>query len=275
MDWMNALRCPRCKSSNLSFDTKLNDGLPERGEAICHRCGAHYPISDHILDLTQPNDSHLLTLAGLSNYLPFLPWGYENVWRPRSLTLLSGVKFPIERELKLLNDWMQIQPRELIIDLGSSTDCYARGIGKQNSQATIVAVDMASGMLRAGRKYAQRDSVKNIAHVRSPAQRLPFADATIDVIVCGGSLNEFRSMHEVLVEARRVCKPNGRMFAMCLLKATSLAGRIGQWNANLSGISFTTLDELNSLIDATGWTCERQHVFGVVVFTLMKPRREG
>jgi SAM-dependent methyltransferase len=274
MDWMNALRCPRCKASGLTINAKPNgELLPERSEINCHQCGKRFPIRGHVLDLTQRGDSRLLTMAGLSNYLPMLPWGYENVWRPRSLTLLSGEPFLVEREINLLNKWLGAQSGELIIDLGSSTDLYTRGIGKPQRDATIVAVDMATGMLRAGREYARRDGVKNIAHVRVPAQRLPFADASIDALMCGGSLNEFRSMSEMLREARRVVKPNGRMFAMSLLQATSLAGRIGQWSAHLSGITFPTLDQFNATIVATGWRCEQLQVFGVVAFTLMKPNR--
>jgi hypothetical protein len=102
---------------------------------------------------------------------------------------------------------------------------------------------------------------------------LPFADASVDALVCGGSLNEFRSMSEALREARRVVKPSGRMFAMSLLKGTSVGGRIGQWNTRLSGINFPTLDQFNATIVSAGWRCERQQLFGVVVFTLIKPNR--
>lgn len=276
MDWTSVLKCPRCGTRGLTMNTKSSDELlPENGEAICNQCGARFPIRDHVLDVSQRDDTRLLTLAGLSNYLPLLPWGYENIWRPRSLTMLSGESFPAEREIKLLNDWLAVQPNELIIDLGSSTDLYARGIGKQNADATIIAIDMATGMLKAGHNYARRDGVKNIAHIRAPAQRLPFIDASADALVCGGSLNEFRSMSEALLEAQRVVKPTGRMFAMSLLKAKSLAGRIGQWNARLSGISFPSLDEFNAMIHSSGWTRERQQVFGTVVFTLMKPGAKG
>lgn len=273
MDWTKVLKCPRCGSRGLRIEKSDDELLPENGEAICNQCSARFPIRDHVLDLTQPGDQRLLTMAGLSNYLPMLPWGYGNVWRPRSLTLLSGEPFPVKREIKLLNDWLAVQPNELIIDLGSSTDLYARGIGKQNADAAIIAIDMATGMLKAGREYARRDGVNNIAHVRAPVQRLPFADASVDALVCGGSLNEFRSMSEALREARRVVKPTGRMFAMSLLQATSLGGRIGQWNAGLSGISFLTLDQFNVSIASAGWQCERHQVYGVVAFTLMKSNR--
>lgn len=245
--------------------------LPERGEAVCDQCAARFPIRDHVLDLAQRGDIRLLTLAGLSNDAPFLPWGYENVWRPRSLTMLSGEKFPVARELALLNDWLDAQPGELIVDLGSSTDLYARGIGKREPAATIVAVDMAMGMLKAGRQYALRGGVKNIAHVRTPAQRLPFADGTMDALVCGGSLNEFRSMDEALCEARRVVKPSGRMFVMSLLAATQMPGKLAQWGARMSGIRFPSLDEFNHTVETAGWKGERQQVYGIVAFTLMRP----
>jgi uncharacterized protein YbaR (Trm112 family) len=190
MDWTNVLKCPRCNSRGLTLDAKSNDELlPERGKAICSSCGTRFPIRGHVLDLAQRNDSRLLTMAGLSNYLPFLPWGYENVWRPRSLTMLTGEKFAIEREIKLLNDWLAVQPNELIVDLGSSTDLYARSVGKQNADATIIAIDMATGMLKAGREYARRDGVKNIAHV-------PCASSTIAVRRCIGRCTGVRRFVE-------------------------------------------------------------------------------
>ena len=274
MNWTKSLRCPRCKTGGLEIDPNpIENVLPQRGEAICHQCHGRFVIRDGVLDLSQPNDMRLLTVAGLSNYLPFLPWAYENIWRPRSLTQLSGQNFPVEREIKLLNDWLAVQPGELVIDLGSSTDMYARGVAKSEPHgrtASIAAIDMAKGMLKAGNAYARNEGVKNIAHIRAPAQRMPFADASVDALMCGGSLNEFRSMDEVLREARRVVKPNGRMFAMSLLAASSPAGRFGQWNARLSGIRFPTLDEFNATVESTGWTRAQQKVFGTVVFTLMK-----
>lgn len=272
IEWTSVLKCPRCDASGLTIAANANDELlPAHSEAICLRCSARFPIRDHALDLTQRGDSRLLTMAGLSNYLPMVPWVYENVWRPRSLTLLTGEKFPVEREIKLLNDWLGAQPDELVVDLGSSTDLYARGIGKQQRDATIIAIDLATGMLKAGHQYARSNGINNIAHVRAPVQRLPFADRAVDALVCGGSLNEFRSMSEALREARRVVKPMGRLFAMSLLKDTSIGGRIGQWNAGLSGIRFPTVAQFNATVTSTGWWCDLQQVFGVVAFTLMKP----
>ncbi len=46
-----------------------------------------------------------LTLAGASNNAPLAPEFYENVWRPRSLSLLTGIDFPLTRELELIREW--------------------------------------------------------------------------------------------------------------------------------------------------------------------------
>jgi SAM-dependent methyltransferase len=276
MDWTNALQCPQCRARGLAINVDPNGELiPARADAICRCCGTHYPIRGNVLDVTQRGDWQMLTPAGWTNHLLLVPWIYENIWRPRSLAILSGEKFSAERELNLLNEWVELPDEALVIDLGSSTDWYARGLGKQNASATIVAIDLAIGMLQAGRSYALRDGLRNIAHVRAPAQRLPFGDATVDAIVCGGSLNEFQDMDVALREARRVCKADGGMLAMSLLKADSVLGQLGQIGARMGGIQFPRIGRFNALLESAGWRRERQQVFGVVVFTLLRPRDGG
>jgi ubiquinone/menaquinone biosynthesis C-methylase UbiE len=248
--------------------------IPARGDAVCGSCGAHHPIRAHVLDMTQRGDLKMLTPAGWSNYFHLVPWIYENVWRPRSLAILSGERFSTAREVNMLTDWLSLPSEELVVDLGSSTDLYARSLAKRSGSITIFSIDLALGMLQAGRAYALRDGLKNIAHVRAPAQHLPFGDGTVDAIVCGGSLNEFRDITVALREARRVCKTDGKMFAMSLLEADSAVGRLGQLGARTSGIQFPLFGKFNAMVDAAGWLRERQEVFGMVAFTLMRPRIE-
>ncbi len=278
VDWVSRLRCPRCATRGLAIEPmpSRDDPLPARGAALCTRCSARYSIKDHVIDLAEPGDLGRLTFAGLSNVFPLMPQIYENVWRPRSLSLLSGRKFPVSREIALVNQWLQVKPQELVVDLGSSTDVYARGIARlepNGKDAIVVAIDLATGMLKSGRAYAQREGVKNIVHVRAPAQKLPFADGTVDALVCGGSLNEFKSIDAALREARRVCVSDGRMVTMSLLAASSVRGRVAQWGARPSGIKFPTLEQFNALLIPAGWRREKQKVIGVVAFTLMRPMR--
>ncbi len=265
--WVGALRCPRCNARGLRVSTM--------NQVVCEACRAQYAMRDEVLDLATSDDARRLTLAGTSNFLPLLPWAYENVWRPRSLTLLTGEKFSVARELAWLNDSLKPKANELIVDLGSSTSLYARGIARAtqhlgDSAPTMFAIDIAPGMLRAGVQYAQRDGVHNIAHVRANADRLPFDEASVDALACGGSLNEFRSMREALREAYRVCKPGGRLVTMSLLAATRALGKFAQAQAKLSGITFPTRDEFNATLDEAGWHRVEQNGIGIVAFTSLK-----
>ena len=110
-----SLQCPRCHTSGLALPQTpgMVEPLPASGQALCRRCGARYAIHKHVLDLSQPGDDKLLTLAGLSNTLPALPWIYEHVWRPRALTLLTGASFPRAQEIALLDEWLAAKPAEI------------------------------------------------------------------------------------------------------------------------------------------------------------------
>jgi uncharacterized protein YbaR (Trm112 family) len=91
MDWTCILKCLRCNARGLTLNATASDELlREHGKAICNQCGRRFPTRDHIFDLSQCDDASLLTEAGSTNCLPLLPWGHEKVWRPRSLTMLSG-----------------------------------------------------------------------------------------------------------------------------------------------------------------------------------------
>ena len=52
-----------------------------------------------------------LTPAQLSNFLPLTAWGYA-WWRARSLTLLTGEPFGLEREAQLFLALCRPQPGE-------------------------------------------------------------------------------------------------------------------------------------------------------------------
>lgn len=274
MQLANTFRCPRCKSGTLDIQSDCVDDelLPARGAAICDDCRASFPISNSILDLsggTKPT----LTLAGWSNHLPAVPQIYENVWRPHALTLLTGQPFPPAREMALLNEWAQVQPDDLVVDLGTSTGNYARGLARATRDwgkraPTIIAIDLARGMLSAAHSYAVREGIRNIAHVLAPVEQLPFKDGSLNVLVSGGSLNEFHSMKDALCEAYRVCAPAGRLVTMSLLAGSTLAGRLAQASARLSGITFPSLPAFNGMSRAVGWECAAQQVSGVVAFSL-------
>lgn len=269
MNLFEKLVCPNCKTVALHCCTTAtydDEPVPVNGYALCDRCHSHYPISDHILDLASCGP-HLLTLAGRTNNAPLAPLLYEHVWRTRSLSLMTGESFPPAREMALIAEWADPTRNDLVLDIGTSTGFYARGLARASGdRAQIVALDHAPGMLAMARRNARREGLKNIAYLRAFAQALPYADASVDVIVCGGSLNEFRSLEEALREMRRVLKPNGRIVTMSLSKAESAKGLLAQRFFSLSGIRFPTRAAFGlSVLDA-GLKAVRQEAYGIVTF---------
>ena len=278
MNFIQNFRCPGCGSRGLQLQRSgqpVEELLPERGELVCGECAARYPIRDFILDMQLRRARLSLTLAGLSNQAPLAPQMYETLWRPHSLDILTHGAFSTRSELRLLTEWAQPQPQQLVVDLGSSTGLYARSLARVTRQwdadaPAIVALDLAPGMLRASHGYALREGLRSIAHVRAPVQHLPFADDSVNLVVCGGSLNEFQSMPVALAEARRVLCDTGMLFSMSLTEAQGRLGSLAQRSARMSGIQFPTLAEFNALAQAAGLRITRQHSVGVVTFSLME-----
>lgn len=265
------LVCPLCRSRGLRLSTTescADDPIPEFGYAVCDGCDSLYPIAGHILDLAPRANRVPLTLAGRSNDTPLSPEIYEKVWRPRSLSVMTGEKFSLARELARVNEWAEPTATGLIVDLGTSTGQYARALARASGdRANIVALDHGWGMLAYARHTARREGLMHIAYLRAFAQTLPFHDESVDVIVCGGSLNEFRSMSEALREMRRVLKAHGHVVMMSLLRAQGALGKLAQGFFGLSGIHFPTRDGFNRLVLDAGLRTADQEIHGIVAFS--------
>ena len=82
----------------------------------------------------------------------------------------------------------------------------------------ITCADPSIGMLRAGRKRAQ------LPLVQAMGERLPFRDASFDLISIGFAMRHFADLHVVFDECRRVLAPGGRLL---ILEITPPRSRVG------------------------------------------------
>jgi SAM-dependent methyltransferase len=234
---------------------------------LCSSNGEIFQIKKNILDLLKENPSNL-SPAEYSNFLSVTASVYEDVWRTRSLGLITGNDFPIEREMQYLYDWVAPKPNELIVDLGCSTALYARKLKEHQSAADLIALDFSNPMLEEARKRAEADGAE-LYLIRADARKQPFFSEQVDAIVCGGTLNEFSEVRKVLYECKRVLKPDGRFFLMHLLEAETWWGKGLQLTAKGGGVSFHAKDEINDLFKEAGFKLLKQHTEGIVCFSLL------
>ncbi|MDQ2787028.1 MAG: methyltransferase domain-containing protein [Chloroflexota bacterium] len=245
-----------------------------RGEIItgtaCAADGGCYPIHDGILDLLP--DSLALSAAQRSNFLWPTATFYEQVWRVRSLSLLAGEPFPVEREIALLNRWLRPERGGVFVDVGTSHGLYARNIAHRLRQSgatgTIIALDIALPMLQRARGFITQKGYVTIDLVRARGQAIPVANGSVDGIVNGGTFNEMGEQAQALAEVRRVLKPDGCFVCMSLLSGRTRAGRTMQHALRAgSGLLFPTVAETNALYRDAGLTITDQQQYGLALFT--------
>lgn len=270
--WLERVRCPKTKYGGWTagfVSPAVENGLPHDGYLVNENAGTVYDIRGGILDLALAVKPTALTMAGWSNHVPPTPQIYERLWRKRALSIMTGSSFPVARELALMNEWIEPQNGEFILDVGTSTGLYARGLAATPAAPTIFAMDLAWGMLREAQGYIRREQQKGIVLMRAAAENLPFHDGTLDAVVVGGSLNEMKLASVALREAYRVTRRGGRMFVMSLTRATNAPVRLLQRFLQTGGIQFHAVSDFNAITNAEGWTTAKQELRGIVLFTLL------
>lgn len=73
--------------------------------------------------------------------------------------------------------------------------------------ASVTACDVTQTMLDAVAATAAERGLRNIAVRQAPAEDLPFADASFDIVLCRFTVHHWHSMEAGLRQARRVLKP--------------------------------------------------------------------
>ena len=112
------------------------------------------------------------------------------------------------------NPWSlgRLEPGERVLDLGSGagTDSLiaAQMVGEQGR---VTGIDMTPEMLAKARAARGRDGSQNVEFVEGEAERLPFPDASFDVVISNGVIDLIPDKDAVFRELFRVLAPGGRI----------------------------------------------------------------
>jgi arsenite methyltransferase len=106
----------------------------------------------------------------------------------------------------------RLLPGERVLDLGSGagTDSLvaAQMVGPSGS---VTGIDMTPEMLSKSRSAAAEMGLTNVEFVDGEAERLPFPDASFDVVISNGVIDLVPDKDAVFSELYRVLVPGGRL----------------------------------------------------------------
>ncbi len=103
--------------------------------------------------------------------------------------------------------YMTIDPA-LIVDLGAGTGYCTQRLEQRYRRAHVVLADLAPAMLATARRGAPRWFSRR-HYVCSDARALPFADASVDLIVSSLTLQWCEDLLAVFTDCARVLRPGG------------------------------------------------------------------
>ena len=132
----------------------------------------------------------------------------------------------------------------VILDVASGTAGVALQLAAR-SRARVVGVDLTEPMLRQGqRRVAAAGQRDRITLVAGRGERLPFADASFDVVYSWGVMHHSERPEVIVREIRRVLKPGGTFIGMMYSRRSLVAWKLWVRRALLSGKPWRSLADV-------------------------------
>ena len=120
----------------------------------------------------------------------------------------------VESFAGVANPWTmgRLESGERVLDLGSGagTDSLV-AVQMVGADGHVTGIDMTPEMLAKARNAAVTMGVGNVEFVEGEAERLPFSDASFDVVISNGVIDLVPDKDAVFAELYRVLAPGGRM----------------------------------------------------------------
>jgi len=141
----------------------------------------------------------------------------------------------------------QRRPPERILDLGCGTGSGGEALKRQHRRAQVLGLDTAPAMLCRVRRRSTL--LRPLRPVCGDIARLPFAQASLDLVFSNMALHWASNLGAVFDECRRVLRPDG-MLLFAALGQGSLAGLADAWAEAGAAASLAPLPDLMQVGDA-------------------------
>ncbi len=147
------------------------------------------------------------TFAQRAMNSPLMATVYEQLWRPLSFYLASGVSTAAEQ--RRAAEALRLSGAQLLLDVACGPGNFTNQLAKRLSPGGLaIGFDISEPMLT---RAVLDNSGPQVCYVRGDAHDLPFGDETFDAVCCFGALYLMPEPFRVAAEMVRVVKPRGRI----------------------------------------------------------------
>ena len=148
----------------------------------------------------------------------------------------------------------ELAPGDNVLDVGTGPGEIPLRICHAVSR--LEAVDASREMIAVARDNAKLRGARNVTFSVHNSYNLPFRDGTFDAVIVSNLLHIVEHPADVLAEARRVLKTDGRLIAPTYVGRESVRARIFSWVLKRTGhpvYTRFTSRSLRALIERSGF----------------------
>ena len=141
-----------------------------------------------------------------------------------------------------------LMPNLKVADLGCGEGYLTIEAARWASR--VIAVDRSELVLRRARSLARRRRVSNVIWKKGELEKLPLADATVEIAMLSQALHHAQQPSRALSEALRVTAAGGRLLVLDLRRHEQdwVRGKLGDRRLGFDD------DELKQLMAGAGWS---------------------
>jgi demethylmenaquinone methyltransferase/2-methoxy-6-polyprenyl-1,4-benzoquinol methylase len=172
-------------------------------------------------------------------------FGYAAVAEEAKAGRVRGVFDSVARRYDVMNDLMslglhrawkaytvavaRVRPGDVVLDVAAGTGDLARAFaGRVGPRGLVVLSDINEAMLQQGRDRLLDDGVI-VPALLCDGEKLPFADATFDLVSVAFGLRNMTRKEHALAEMARVLKPGGRLLVLEFSKVAAPLAKAYDW----------------------------------------------
>lgn len=244
------------ESLNLLDDAGERDGSVRDGDVRVGGASMRRRLTRDARGIWIDRPSSRSRLVDRVNACPIVAWGYDPIWRPRSVGWLTRGRYDGRRERDDMATWTAPPDGKVLLDVGCGSGYALRALHDAQPGARLHGIDRSAAFLGTAAKRLRADDIEATL-VHGLASDLPYADHSVASVIFAGTPNEVPDRGAVLAEIARVLQPGGALWLMISIRGSNTLSRLGARAVAWTGLELPEPDTVIDEVLAAGFEAAR------------------